>query len=171
MREIKLANQTIINQLCSFLNQVSNQDYAQKLNILSGSSIGMHVRHILEFYNCLLVNHSEGEICYDKRERKLIYELDPTFAQTEFQVIIKKINTIQKNTLITLKVNPNKSIGSSETTKSFLARELLYLMDHTIHHMALIKIGINNNIPSINLDKTFGIAPSTLRHQKEKCAQ
>jgi hypothetical protein len=46
-------------------------------------------------------------------------------------------------------------------------RELVYLIEHTIHHLAIIKIGLNEAFPTIEIPENFGVAYSTIRF-KEK---
>ena len=44
-------------------------------------------------------------------------------------------------------------------------RELQFLVSHTVHHFAMIG-GICHSL-GVEVDKDFGVAPSTLRHQME----
>jgi hypothetical protein len=48
-------------------------------------------------------------------------------------------------------------------------REVIYNLEHTIHHMALIRVGINE-LGNIDLPKDFGVAPSTIKY-KQLCVQ
>jgi hypothetical protein len=48
---------------------------------------------------------------------------------------------------------------------SSLARELVYLIEHTIHHLAIIKIGLNQGYPHLVLPVNLGVAPSTLLYR------
>jgi hypothetical protein len=48
-------------------------------------------------------------------------------------------------------------------------REVAYNLEHTIHHMALIRVGVNE-VSSIVLPDQFGVAYSTIKY-KEQCAQ
>lgn len=170
MKELKVANQEIVLQICDVIKQLTTDEYSEKLNILSGSSIGMHVRHILEFYSCFLRNVEQQKICYDNRERKLIFEVDPTSTIEEFSDISNKIGSLNENTELNLSFNPSQTTSEPQEIKSSVARELLYTMDHSIHHMALIKIAILYNFQHLSFPDSFGVAPSTLRHQKQ-CAQ
>ncbi|MBK7681685.1 MAG: hypothetical protein IPJ26_04015 [Bacteroidetes bacterium] len=58
----------------------------------------------------------------------------------------------------------------NDTVNSTYKRELAYNIEHAIHHMAIIKIAIENAYSDIVLDKAFGVAPSTIRFQRE-CVQ
>ena len=51
-----------------------------------------------------------------------------------------------------------------DVSSSFF-RELTYLIEHTIHHLAIIKIGLNEVYPAIEIPKNFGVAHSTIRYQ------
>ena len=171
MKQLQESNIKIINQLSEFIEQFSNENYSKKLDILSGSSIGMHVRHILEFYSCFLENISNEEICYDSRQRQLVFEVDVQSTIDKFDQIKNQINSISSNNDICIASNTKNEEGQSVVIKSSLFRELLYTLDHAIHHMALIKIGAKHAFDSIKIQPEFGIAPSTLRFQKAQCAQ
>ena len=46
----------------------------------------MHTRHIIEFYQCLIEQASEGQINYDSRKRDVRIESDPAFAKSFHQL-------------------------------------------------------------------------------------
>ncbi|MCY7360240.1 MAG: hypothetical protein LH609_22845 [Rudanella sp.] len=56
---LKSANTDILMQLAQVVGQLTNADYTRPSDVLSGNTIGKHVRHILEFYQ-LLVNHAQS---------------------------------------------------------------------------------------------------------------
>ena len=171
MHELKESNNNIISQLCAFLKQFDDSNYSKKLSVLNGSTIGMHVRHILEFYSCFLENIDSNGICYDSRKRKLIYEVSVSSTISEFKIISDRILKLENNSSIELKSNASLKDGREFSIKSSIARELLYTLDHSIHHMAIIKIGTQTCFPEFIIPETFGVAPSTIRFKKEKCAQ
>lgn len=167
-------NEVTILQLIDLLDAINDQIFQQPLEIFNGSSIGMHTRHIVEFYTCILNQKHSGVISYDKRDRNLLLESSTKYAK---ETLLKVIDLFQKTDLNTpIHLASNCSISSdveNDIIPTNLKRELLYAMDHNIHHLALIKIGIQYNFPTIQLDPNFGVAPSTIRHKQtiSACAQ
>ena len=47
-------------------------------------------------------------------------------------------------------------------------RELIYNIEHAIHHMALIKVGLKTLRPEVVVSSSFGVASSTIRYEKSK---
>lgn len=154
-------NIQIITQLTALLNDIELSVYKDSLRPLHYSTPGQHVRHITEFYLCLLKGYETGVVDYDARERNLLIEIDKDFT-------IEILEKIQNN-LINLKSDKSlilKSImGDDETIEisTSFSRELMYLIEHTIHHLAIIKIGLNEVYPEIEIPKNFGVAHSTIR--------
>lgn len=171
MKPIILSNSEVISQLSLAIKQLSAEEYAKQLEILNGSSVGMHVRHILEFYTCLLNTYNSKNVSYDKRKRQLIFEVDPSSTIEEFGNIHLKLEAIEADLPLTMYSNTDTEPNLNSTIQTTLSRELLYTLDHTIHHMALIKIAIAVNFPKVVLNDNFGVAPSTIRFRESQCAQ
>ncbi len=157
------ANRTVIDRLIAFVQQMPQENYQQPLSIFNGSSLGEHTRHIIEFYQCLMVQSSNGFVSYDLRERKSELQLNPLAAKAALQVIWSGLENLQLDKNLVLEVNPHTQDAAPQQMTTNVARELHYLLDHTIHHMALIKIGVYTAIPNIQLPADFGVAPSTIR--------
>jgi hypothetical protein len=164
-------NKAIIFQLTDLIKQFSKEDYSLKLEVFNGASIGMHIRHILEFYTCFLEQKNNHQICYDNRKRQLKYEINTSVSIEKFEEIQSLINNLEINKLLKIKTNSGTEEDDNDFVNSSIGRELLYILDHAIHHMALIKIGIQLNFVNITFSDGFGIAPSTIRHNKNTCAQ
>jgi hypothetical protein len=56
---------------------------------------------------------------------------------------------------------------NEQTIPSFYFRELLYNLEHCIHHQALIKVALLD-MPHICISDTFGVAPSTIQYRLEQ---
>ena len=156
----------IFFQMKVYLDQIGEDRYQEKLEIFSGSSIGQHTRHIIEFFLCL-VNQLEAKmINYDQRERKRDIEEDPSSAVQVLDSLSKMLREVQAPE--TLQLVTCYGVGVSEHTQvdTTLERELLYNIEHAVHHLAMIKIGLKAIASEMDLPSDFGIAQSTLSYRK-----
>ena len=161
-----------LNDLRFYLHQIQPAAYQTSLEVLSGSSVGQHTRHIIEFYNCLLEEFQSSKkrvINYALRKRDHLIESQPDHAINCVDVICEKLNDIDINASCLLDCSEHGQEGL--LIESTIARELIYNIEHTIHHLAIVKIGLKALIPAIELPEHFGVAPSTIRHRQEACAQ
>jgi hypothetical protein len=159
LRDINLQK---LEELRSLLRILPSDFYKMPQNILNGSTIGQHVRHILEFYTCLLEGLESGYICYDKRARDLDIEQMPTYAIEVIETIGNTLQHLDSDHSLTLELCLYTDDSESGTTKidTSLKRELAYVFDHALHHQAIFKrLLIEHNI---QLSPDFGIAASTL---------
>lgn len=157
------ASADVIQQLSDLLKQLTPEQYSEKLPVLNGSSIGQHTRHTVEFFQCLLKGLSNGVVNYDTRERNLQLETDLVFTLNALSEINNTIQLIGDfYTPITLSVCYGEDC--EEVVETNFLRELVYLVEHSIHHFALIRIGIQENFKNVNIPKTFGVAYSTINY-------
>jgi hypothetical protein len=156
-----------------YLQEIDPQVYAMPLELLFGASIGQHTRHFVEFYQCLLdqIVHEDRSVNYALRARDLRIEEDPEFASKRIEEICTRILTLSENLTCTLICDEHIEEKSGITVPSNLEREVIYNIEHTIHHLAIIKIGLYAIAPRIALPAHFGIAPSTIQHKQKLCAQ
>ncbi|EIJ40182.1 hypothetical protein JoomaDRAFT_3236 [Galbibacter orientalis DSM 19592] len=168
---IQNTTNTTLNQLKDIIKVLSSEQFSTPLIILNNSSVGMHVRHILEFYQCLLDGIETGIVNYDMRKRNVKLETQPTYCIEVINEILTYLKKNQENIELCLKgcychTEETKQIE----VKTSLDRELIYNIEHTVHHLAIIRIGINAIDSSITLNDSVGIASSTIRN-KNICAQ
>ncbi|MBA4849260.1 DinB family protein [Emticicia sp. BO119] len=164
---MKKIHTNVIKQLAELLNQLSSQNYSQSLCVLNGSSIGQHTRHIIEFYQCLLKGHKSGVIDYDARERNFLLENDLSFTlQTIEDIVtgIEAVSDIAEPLLLAVSYEANHK---AYIDTSFM-RELVYLIEHSIHHYALIRIGLQENFKEVVIPENFGVAYSTIQYREEQ---
>ena len=165
---IQRSAQELLNQLVVILDQVKDDDFAKPIEALSGSSIGQHIRHTIEFFLCLMDGANKGELNYDNRKHDKFIEQDRKLALSVIKSIDAFLSKDLENHPMDLVANYNvEGVEEVRIPSSFL-RELAYNMEHTIHHMALIKIGVKELGSYIQLPEHFGVASSTVRYQKAK---
>ncbi len=157
------ANKVILDSVIDFLKQVTEVDYRQPLAVFNGSSLGEHTRHIIEFYQCLIAHSAIGMVNYDLRLRNRELQEEPVKAIEALHEVLEALAVLPLDRVITLEVNPYTQQGVVQQVPTIVERELLYVFDHAIHHMALIKIGVHTALPDNHLPADFGVAPSTLR--------
>lgn len=158
-----MLKQKAINQLLSIqsiLSQINEEDYKTSLKTLKGATIGKHIRHIAEFYQCLLFN-SDNLINYDARKRNILLEENVKYAEDIITEIMDKIQKIETNSRIILVSNYHHQTINIETS---LYRELIYNIEHTVHHLAIISIAIPIHFDYINFSQSFGYADSTIQY-------
>jgi len=154
----------IFNQLENSLVQLSNQQYCQKINTLSDASIGQHVRHVVEMFVCLQDGYTSGIVNYENRKRDITIERSKETAID----IMNKINSalLNENKFLVLEAGFDENSDEINKIPTNYFREIAYNLEHAIHHMALIKIGINE-VSDTQLPDGYGVASSTIKYRKE----
>lgn len=165
------ASQALLIDLKQVLTHLPASQYAGAQDVLSGASVGQHVRHLLEFYQCLLDQCGRQEVNYSLRVRDLNLEQSSQVATRTCEELICRLKEIHSDEPLTLHMDDLDFSAEPVAVPSSLARELIYCVEHAIHHMAIIKIGIMQQDPRFSLPEGFGVAPSTIRYRASQCAQ
>ena len=161
--------QYILEDLQTAIEQLSDEQFASP-NSLINASVGQHSRHIIEFFQCLEEQTPEGSICYDLRQRKTEIETSTQTASLAIDGILAWLQTEPQEQSLQLLVDHSLAKEEQEKSpiKSSLHREIAFNVEHAIHHMAIFKISLKYAYPNIELAETFGLAPSTYRHQQRQ---
>lgn len=157
----------LLQQLIDVTAKLSNEAYAQKIPLLGSASVGSHTRHIIEFVQEMLKGYRLECINYDVRKRDITLEADVEAMHIVIQQIIDTLPVADKK--IQLRTNYNINDNEAVVTVTSYQRELIYNIEHIIHHMALMRVALEHYF-KIEVPADFGIAPSTLRYQYE-CVQ
>ena len=155
---------TTIEQFKYILRQLPKEQYAVPCSVLSNATIGQHTRHIIELYLCLINGYERATVSYDKRERDQRIETDIVFAIGQLEFIQANLEKPNKDIQMGYELN-----GEENQLVSNYYREVMYNLEHAIHHHALIKIGIQH-FTDLELPESFGVAPSTIAYRKA-CVQ
>ncbi|WP_159024095.1 DinB family protein [Formosa sp. L2A11] len=167
---MKIHCQENLNEIKCVLHQLSEAQYQSSSNTMFGATIGQHVRHILEFYKCALHGLKTKIINYDNRKRNLLIETDTQYAIQIIDEINNDLNQIKGDSLLVLEGDFSTEDGEKIKIQTSFLRELAYCLEHSIHHQALIKVGLLALNSMSFIDDTFGLAPATIRYRKQ-CAQ
>lgn len=156
----------VLGELSESVMQMTDEEYCARSVQLSGATMGQHVRHIIELFQCLDSGYLSGVVNYEKRKRDIRIESDRFFALKCIRDINVSVRKEDKPLIV------EASFGTDDKLVSVSAsyyRELVYNLEHAIHHMALIRVGINE-LTNLILPETFGVAPSTIQY-RHQCAQ
>ncbi|MBC7439202.1 MAG: DinB family protein [Flavobacterium sp.] len=153
-----------LDELSDLLKQLSKEDYTLPCYGLSNATIGEHTRHIIEMFQCLNIQYENGIVNYDLRKRDYLIQTDTNFAEKSIKEIISNLDKKNKNLQLQQIVD-----GEELLIETNYNRELLYNLEHCIHHQALIKVALLQS-ESITVDANFGVARSTIEYRNQ-CAQ
>lgn len=158
------AIQKTLLELSDLVSKLSHEEYCFPCYDLSNATIGEHTRHIIEMFQCLENQYDNGVVNYDTRKRDYLIQTNTAFAKECITTILNQIERPNKNIQLQQIVD-----GEELLIESNYHRELLYNLEHCIHHQALIKVAIIQSA-TIEIDENFGVARSTIEYRKQ-CAQ
>jgi len=156
-----------LNEIKQLLLELPSELFLTPMEIISNATVGQHFRHILEFYTCLEKGVITGEVCYDERERNVLIETNVEDAIIQIEERITFLESVKSDGALKLKANYSTSSNSKVHLDSSVYRELAYAMDHTIHHLAIVKIALSESNGSSDIVMNLGVAPSTIRYRNQ----
>ena len=169
MMQLFPAASNILKQLSEVVDQITEDDFRKPCHSLN-ATVGQHLRHTLEFFICLEQGYRSCVVNYDKRVHNKAMENDKFIALNTIQQIREFINSNQDDKALKLEVGYLPDSDECVTISTTYLRELVYNIEHTVHHMAIMKIGIHQVAEYISLPADFGIAVSTIRYKEELAA-
>jgi hypothetical protein len=158
----------VLDQGLILLESLDDASFTTKIPKASNASIGAHYRHCLDHFVSLLEGIDDGFIDYDARRRDPILETDRAAAAELTRSLLQKAKKIdQHDPRQTVRIRCKISYESQDvpTLDSHVDREIMFCISHAIHHYALI--GMMCRLLEIPLPEGFGVAPSTIKHQRE----
>lgn len=166
---LKQENCFLLRRFISIIEAVTDSQYLLSDQPLFKSSIGAHVRHVLDHYQALIDGLTDGpslgHVNYDARIREESVEIYRDIAITRLNAmiaLIEQVDDYDASLLVSM------DVGAPDATdvipqRSTVGRELTFLHSHHIHHEALIAFILR--VLNITItDNDIGLAPSTLKH-------
>jgi hypothetical protein len=165
---LQQTNQQILLQISEFIDSLEDNQFSANLSILSGNTVGKHLRHIIEFYQHLLASYLTDQVIvdYDARRRDYKTETNRSYAKEQVERLIFQLEKVNNNREMLLSFSLNEQ-GDKQHIATTFHRELAYNLEHTIHHLAIIKIAVMSHFPEVQLDSHFGVAYSTIQYQNQ----
>ena len=162
------SNISTLNAAADLLENLPAEHYAHVQQPYFESSLGKHLRHILDHYLCFRRDYSSGLIDYDQRQRDCQIEADRDCALSTIRQLRLFLMGLKNNARVDqpLKVLMCNDVAApnGEITESSLGRELQFLQGHSVHHYALMAAMMRFSGQVVK--DSFGVAPSTIVHEK-----
>ena len=135
-------------------------------NLYAASGIGPHVRHVADHFRAFQAGTRSGTVNYNVRRRECALERRSDLARLEIENIIRWLQVVIA-TEIPLSVESEISCSHTENAQfqSNTSRELLYLINHTIHHAAYAALLVRQH--GVIADASVGYAPSTASYLRD----
>ena len=131
------------------------------------SSIGEYVRHILDRFHCYFAGLAGASIDYDARKRDPEIEQNVEAAMFALGSVARRIERLHSLPFCSELIGVKESVLSSSPAveiNSTLERELMGLIAHSIHHLAIIALLARSF--GHHMDSDFGKAPSTIVYER-----
>ena len=166
MNSLLAANIACIEQGIELLGRMPAEIYTRKCPDVFGSTIGGHFRHNLDHYLSFAAGVAGGRVDYDARGRSLDLETDPGAARDcsrELADRMRQMEEVAGDRELAICMDDG---GESVWSHTSVARELQFLLSHTIHHYALV-VAIASRHGLTDFPEGFGVAPSTLHYREQ----
>jgi uncharacterized damage-inducible protein DinB len=158
-----------LQQAIDMMNSISDDVYATNDGACFKSGVGMHIRHITDFYENFLKRY-EDRIDYDDRNRDPKMEVDRQYGMGKIRGVME---ALEKLTTVTDGCDEQLQVKNDATdpkvdpfSTSSVGRELQFLKFHAVHHYAMIAMILT--VQGVEVPADFGYAPSTLQYLKQK---
>ncbi|MHB1148466.1 MAG: DinB family protein [Lutibacter sp.] len=149
-----------LNRGIQLLNCISDEEYSNSSIAPYYSSIGVHMRHILDVFDCIFVGQETGNINLINTKRNELAENYTQHGIAYFEDIIQRLKLINRDDLNKI-VTVTDDLGMGIITANYtLGGILIQAHSHAIHHFASVGYVISQLGISLP-DADFGFNPTT----------
>ena len=142
------------------LNSISDEQYSDTTSPPYHSSIGAHMRHILDVFSCIFNGLETRDVDFSKRERNVLAEQHTEVGIEYFNQVIEKLHNLNTEDF-GMVINVTDDLGLGKVTMKYtLESALCQAHSHAIHHFSSIGFLVNHlglELP----DNDFGYNPTT----------
>jgi uncharacterized damage-inducible protein DinB len=170
MKQLREATLETLGQVKQLILACSAENYKQPYEHAQ-SGVGRHVRHILDHFLAVKAGLPAGLIDYKSRHRDSAVESDRSVA---LQLVNDMMDWLASDDgIVDKSLTVQTEISVSETrnarTESTVSRELCYLINHTIHHVAFATLVAKHL--GVALGDDLGVAPSTASYLRAQVVE
>ena len=162
---ISSINETL-NKAIALIDAVDAKTYRDDSVGPYYSSIGSHIRHTLDFFDCIINGLDTNDIDLTARKRNEILSRNKEAARDHIYEIQKTlVSYMDVNTDYLVHVTDN--LGQGKVTVNYTLESILaYANSHAIHHYAVIGYILNCLKTEINIPG-FGYNPTSPINKRE----
>ncbi len=158
-----------LNQVRSLIVSVEDTVGASA-DLYATTGIGMHVRHIADHFRAFQAGVISGTVDYDVRRRESVLERRSDLGLLEIQGLITWLQTAAFDEVPITVVSEISCLQTeTEQFQSNTNRELLYLVNHTIHHAAYAALLARQH--GVTHAPGIGHAPATASYLRDSDAK
>jgi hypothetical protein len=155
-----------LKQLGILIEMLMQQPNGAGEHLFREARIGAHIRHVHDHFKAVLNGLETGTVDYNKRNRESVAETNITLSKVEHQTLLAQMsNAVLAHPGLFIISEIDCFISENTELPSSIEREMLYLINHTIHHVAIIKQILQHH--GIETPGYLGVAPSTASHQRQ----
>lgn len=158
----------IVNNLdrgVKLLNSIDDAQYSDVSVAPYFSSIGGHMRHVLDVFDCIFEGLETKKVDLAARKRNELSEQKIAFGLNYFNEVITKLNTLNNIDLDQI-VEVQDDLGLGVVVQNYtLGSALIQAHSHAIHHFASLGYLVNQLDIALP-DNNFGYNPTTPRTQE-----
>lgn len=178
MHPLIQGNIDAVDQALGLLRSITTEQYLQVCRPFVHSSIGAHCRHILDNYQALINSvGSQSAVDYNFKRRGHAVETDQNACVEAFSAVrgwlrsdeLERMITSDRSgnpdPVLTIRTEVTLESEHSVDVSSTLARELVFVSSHAVHHFAVM--GICVRLQNGRTEDGLGLASATATHQRQ----
>ncbi len=161
-----------LDQMMTFIKELTDSEYQYIAAPWFDSSIGQHLRHIVDLYLALMSPSTDHKINYDVRRRGAKVETSRATGLKELTDIrhwLTQITTHDMNQDVLVSTEVTLSCQQTDVFKSSYGRELCFASSHLTHHLAIM--AAIAKMAGVEVNPTLGLAPATATFVREQAQQ
>ncbi|GAA3918808.1 DinB family protein [Litoribacillus peritrichatus] len=169
MQKVINASIEILDQISNFIMELDDASYTKVSKPLFDSSIGQHLRHILDIFQALMTSENGDLIDYDLRRRGIPLETDRMAGLQEIDQVREWLLSLEPEQLDNDVVISTEVALVTQQTAEFrttFGRELCFASSHLTHHLALMVV--HAKLLGLEVDSQLGVAPATATYIREQ---